>query len=608
VGAGLPGERGEEIGPDGMSHLVAGHCPPASQIGTVEISTPVLQSPLEGRVYLAQPQCGGPGNPCTPADATNGKLFGLYLEAEGSGVVVKLAGSVSADPGTGRLSARFSENPQFPFSEVTIHLKGGERAPLANPRGCGEALAQADLTPWSSPITPDAIAFSAFNVSWDGGSEGCPEKLPFAPALVAGPVNVAAGQYSPFTLTLSRGDRMQDLSRLQIKLPTGLLGMLSKVSLCGEPQAREGSCGEASQVGTTTVAVGSGPHPLWVQGRVYLTGPYGGAPFGLSTVVPAVAGPFNLGNVVVRARIDADPHTAQITVTTDPLPQMLDGVPLRIQTLNVAVNRAGGFTFNPTNCARKQTTATIEAAQGASASLSAPFVAGGCKSLPFAPKFTVSTQGASSKKSGASLDVKVTSAGLGQANIAKVLVSLPKQLPARLTTLQQACPEATFAANPATCPIGSNVGTATAVTPVLNEPVTGPAYLVSHGGAAFPDLILILQGQGVRLDLIGNTNIKKSITTSSFAAVPDAPISSFELKLPQGPHSALTSNLPAAARGNLCAAKLIMPTTITGQNYAVIKQSTRIAVIGCPKVRARKASARRRASANKAQARRSSRK
>jgi hypothetical protein len=584
--------EGEEIGPDGMTHLVPGHCPRASQIGTLEISTPVLASPLEGRVYVAQPKCGGAGQaPCGAADATNGNLFGIYLEAEGSGVVVKLAGSASVDPATGRLAVHFNENPQFPFSEVAIHLKGGERAPLANPRQCGEATAAADMTPWSSPMTPDAITSSAFAVSWDGGTEGCPATLPFAPTLVAGPENVAAGHFSPFTLTITRGDRQQDLSRVQVKLPMGLLGMLSKVPLCGEPLAQQGACGEASRIGTTQVAAGSGPHPLWVSGRVYLTGPYEGAPFGLSVVVPAVAGPFNLGNVVVRARIDADPHTAQITVTSDPLPQILDGVPLRIQKLNVTVDREG-FTFNPTNCAQKQTAATLEATQGASASLSAPFVAGGCKNLPFAPRFTVTTRGASSKKSGASLDVKVTSAGLGQANIAKVLVSLPKQLPARLTTLQQACPEATFAANPATCPIGSNVGTATAVTPVLNEPLTGPAYLVSHGGAAFPDLIVILQGQGVRLDLIGNTNIKKSITTSSFAAVPDAPISSFELKLPQGPHSALTSNLPAVARGNLCGAKLVMPTTLTGQNYAVIKQSTKIAVTGCPKVRARRAKAR----------------
>jgi hypothetical protein len=586
--------EGEEIGADDMTHLVPGHCPQASQIGTVEISTPVLASPLKGRVYVAQPKCSGPGQAlCGPADATNGNLFSIYLEAEGSGVVVKLAGSASVNSATGRLTVRFTENPQLPVSEVTVHLKGGERAPLANPRQCGEALAQADIAPWSSPMTPDAVVAGGFGVSWDGGTEGCPATLPFAPTMVAGPENVAAGRFSPFTLTLTRGDRQQDLARVQVKLPVGLLGMLSKVPLCGEPQAQQGTCGEASRIGTTQVAAGSGSHPLWVSGRVYLTGPYGGAPFGLSIVVPAVAGPFNLGNVVVRSRIDADPHTAQITVTSDPLPQILDGVPLRIQKLNVTVDREG-FTFNPTNCAHKQITATLEAEQGAAQNLTTPFVAGGCKNLPFHPTFTVSTQAQTSKKNGASLDVKVTSSP-GQANIGQAVVSLPKLLPSRLTTLQQACPEATFAANPASCPAGSNIGIVKAVTPVLNEPLIGPAYLVSHGGAAFPDLVVILQGQGVRLDLVGATSIKKGITTSSFTSIPDAPITSFELKLPEGPHSALTTNLPGKAKGSLCRTKLIMPTTLTGQNYAVLKQSTKIAVTGCPKARGRKATKSRRA-------------
>ncbi len=593
VGEGQEGERGEEIGEDGMSHLVPGHCPRASQIGTVEIKTPVLEQPVEGRVYVAQPGCGGTGpSECTAADATDGKLFGLYLEADdpGSGVVIKLAASASVDPSTGRLTARFLENPQFPVSEVAVQLKGGPRAPLANPRQCGEATTAADLTPWSAPITPDAIVASGFGVSWNGAGEQCPATLPFAPALVAGPVNLAAGRFTPLTVTITRGDRQQDLSRVQVHMPAGLLGMLSKVTLCGEPQAARGECGEASQIGTCHVAAGSGPHPLWVSGKVYLTGPYEGAPFGLSVVVPAVAGPFNLGDVVVRARIDVDPSTSALTVTSDPLPQFRDGVPLRIQTLNVAIEREG-FVFNPTSCAPKQIATTIEAAQGASASPTASFAAEGCQNLSFSPGFAASTQAKASKAKGASLTVKVTPAS-GQANFAKAVVSLPKQLPARLTTLQQACPEATFAANPASCPAGSDVGTARAVTPVLNEPLVGPAYLVSHGGAAFPDLVIILQAQGVRLDLVAGTSIAKRITTSSLESIPDAPVSSFELTLPEGRHSALTTDLPAKAKGNLCGQKLAMPTTLTGQNGAQFVQSTKIAVVGCPKAKAKKATSR----------------
>jgi hypothetical protein len=587
TGGGTPTEvgEGEAIGADGMTHLTPGHCPSSSQIGTVKIVTPVLREPIEGHLYVAQPPCGGQGQPgCTTADAADGRLFGLYLEAEGSGVVVKLAGSASADPATGRLTARFLENPQLPVSEVALSIEGGARAPLANPRQCGGASTTADLAPWSSPVTPDAIVSSPpFPVDWDGGGGACPATLPFAPALSGGSTSPFAGRFTPFTLTVTRGDRQQDLARLQVRMPQGLLGMLSRVALCGEPQAAQGTCGEASQVGTVSVEAGSGPQPLGVKGRVYLTGPYGGAPFGLSIVVPAVAGPFNLGDVVARARIDIDPSTSAITVTSDPLPQFRDGVPLRIQSVNVAIERPG-FTFNPTSCTAKQVGAAIESEQGAAVNVSTPFAVEGCRSLPFKPSFRVSTGAATSKALGASLDVKVTS-GAGQANIGAAVVSLPKQLPARLTTLQQACPEATFAQNPATCPGASDVGFVKVLTAVLNGPLTGPAYLVSHGGAAFPDLVVILQGQGIRLDLVGGTSIKKGITTSTFSSLPDAPLSSFELRLPRGRYSALTTSLPAKARGSLCGVKLTMPTTLTGQNGAQLKQSTRIAVSGCPKAK-----------------------
>lgn len=584
VGAGLPGERGEELGQEGMTQLVAGHCPQSSQIGDVQIVTPLLKNPIEGHLYIAQPKCGAPGQqPCSEADATNGNLFGLYLEAgsEELGSVVKLAGSVSVNPTTGRVTARFLENPQLPFSEVSLRIKGGPRAPLANPRQCGAASANADVSPWSSPVTPDAtVASPPFTVDWDGATGPCPATLPFAPSLSAGPVGVLAGHFSPFTSTISRGDRQQDLSRLQLTMPVGLLGMISKVPLCEEPAATQGACGEASGIGTVHLAAGSGAHPLWVSGKVYLTGPYDGAPFGLTIVVPAVAGPFNLGNVVVRSRIDIDASTSAVRITSDPLPGFRDGVPLRIQTLNVAVDREG-FLFNPTHCSGMQVAATVESAQGASASLASPVSLEGCSRLPFKPTFKVSTGAVASKALGASLDAKVTSSA-GQANIAGVAVKLPKQLPARLTTLQHACLAAVFAINPATCDPSSLVGVVQASTPVLPVKLTGPAYLVSHGGAAFPDLVVILQGEGVRLNLTGNTNISKGITSSTFASVPDAPIESFELKLPRGGHSALTSSV-----GSLCGQKLTMPTTITAQNGAQIKQSTKIAVTGCPKAKKR---------------------
>ncbi len=311
-------------------------------------------------------------------------------------------------------------------------------------------------------------------------------------------------------------------------------------------------------------------------------------------MVPAVAGPFNLGNIVVRAAVSVDPHTAQITVTSDPLPSMVDGIPLQVKTVNVAIDRSS-FMFNPTNCEPLSVGGMLSSTQGATANVSSHFQAANCAALPYKPVFNVSTQAKTSKHEGASLTVKGTFP-TGNANTRSVAVVLPKQLPARLTTIQQACPEATFAANPASCPAGSNIGIATATTPILATPVNGPAYLVSHGGAAFPDVVAILQGEGVTVDLVGSVNIKKGITSSDFATVPDAPIGSFQLTLPEGPHSGLAAVLPASAKSSLCGTSLTMPFTITGQNGAVLKQNEKIAVTGCPapkkKPKAKKARAR----------------
>jgi hypothetical protein len=321
---------------------------------------------------------------------------------------------------------------------------------------------------------------------------------------------------------------------------------------------------------------------------VYLTTGYKGAPFGLSVVVPAVAGPFNLGTVVVRAAINVDPHTAQAVITSDPLPRILDGIPLQIRSVNVTVDRSG-FMFNPTNCTPLSVNASVSSTEGATAGAASRFQAANCANLSFKPKFSASTAARSSKASGASFDVKVAlkggPQGAAEANIKGVKVDLPKQLPSRLSTLNKACLSAVFAVNPASCPKESDVGTATAVTPVLAHPLSGPAYLVSYGGAKFPDLVIVLQGEGVVLQLDGHTDIKKGITSSNFDTVPDAPISSFELKLPTGKFSVLTSYLPAKAKFSFCGQALSMPTMITAQNGAIVKQTTKIGVTGCPKAK-----------------------
>jgi len=297
-------------------------------------------------------------------------------------------------------------------------------------------------------------------------------------------------------------------------------------------------------------------------------------------VVPTKAGPFDLGTVVVRARVEVDPTTAQLTVTTDPLPQVVNGVPVNLRLVNVTINRPN-FVYNPTSCEHSDVTGNITGVRGTTVSLSNAFQVTNCAALKFAPKFTVTTKGRTSRAIGASLDAKLTypKATLGKlVNIAKVKVSLPRQLPSRLTTLQKACPAETFQANPATCPAASSIGTATATTPVLPVPLNGPVYFVSHGGQAFPDLVVVLQGYGVTIDLTGSTFIsKKGITSTTFNTVPDVPVGSFELKLPQGPNSAL------AANGGLCKNKLTMPTTFTAQNGQTLHQATPITPTGCLK-------------------------
>jgi hypothetical protein len=306
---------------------------------------------------------------------------------------------------------------------------------------------------------------------------------------------------------------------------------------------------------------------------VYLTGPYNGAPFGLSIPVEAAAGPFDLGRVVTRAAISVDTYTGRV-IATSSLPTIVKGIPMRLRNVSVVVNRPH-FLMNPTYCGPLTTDSSLTSTFNATQSLSSPFQASGCNALAFKPSFAAASSARANKAGGAALQVSVTQPP-HQANIRSVLTQLPLQLPSRLTTLQKACLEATFAANPFSCPDGSNVGSATAVTPTLATPLKGPAYLVSHGGAAFPDLEIVLEGSGVRVILVGNTDIKHGITTSNFAAIPDVPVTSFSLNLPMGPHSVLGVN------GSLCARPLVMPTTITAQNGVQIKQNTRIAVAGCP--------------------------
>ncbi len=562
-------------------------CPNGSQIGRLEVVSPLLPEPLTGQIYLSSER--------------SANVFHIYLVIEGQGVLVKLEGSVEANEETGQLVSKFAKTPQLPFSELKLSFYGGSESALATPEQCGEYSLTNTLEPWSHQPAPGE-AYGTPNVTLTASpfaiTSGCGNG--FQPGFAAGSANPVAGAYTPLKVSFARQDGEQELSALQVELPLGLIGKIASVAECSEAelmaaehssgaaQKADPSCPANSEVGTVEAGAGPGSTPFFLPGKAYLTGPYKGAPYGLAVVVPVLAGPFDLGTVVVRSAIAINEHTSQVTVTSDPFPRMLDGIPLRIRRVNVSIDRPQ-FGLNPTSCEPMQFAGTLTSVNGAQHAVSSRFQVGECAKLSFKPGFSVFTHAGHTRRNGAYLRVKVTS-GKGQANIGGVRVELPKILPSRLETLKKACSAKQFAENPAGCPAASRVGTAIAHTPILSTPLTGPAIFVSHGGAAFPDLDIVLQGSGVTVALEGNTNIIKGITISNFKSVPDVPVNSFELTLPQSEDSAL------AATGNLCfktikkhgkkikqRVKLVMPTTIAGHNGAVLHQSTVIQVQGCSK-------------------------
>jgi hypothetical protein len=578
------------------------HCPNASKVGTVEAETPILFHPLRGDIYILSSE---------PPHLL------LLFALAGEGVSAKVIGRVDMNEQTGQLVGHFGEPvtpqeeaedpelkelkghmiiPQAPISSFLASFGGGPQAALATPTTCGTYFGDAEVTPWATPFIGNF--FTAGVAAIEHGADGAPcpsTPLPYTPEMIAGSTTDQAGGFTDFSLLLRVPDDQQRTSGLQFKVPEGLAGMIAKIPLCHEQQANEGTCPAASQIGHTTVQSGPGPYPLVVPqpgqppAPIYLTEGYKGAPFGLSVVVPIHVGPFTLKTQVVRAKVEINPITTEITITTDSLPQYVAGIPTDLRTINTVVDHPE-FMFNPTGCEPKEFAGTAFGSEGAQVPIASHFQMGSCRSLLFNPNFKVFTSGKSSRQNGVSFGARVVYpvGNLGhdqassQSNIHYVKVELPRDLPSRLSTLQKACTVAQFNANPAGCPAASVVGHARAVTPVLPVPLEGPAYFVSNGGEAWPNLIVVLQGYGITVHLVADTLISKAgITSSTFKQVPDVPIQSFELNLPAGPYSALTG------LGNLCkeAKKLVMPTEFIGQNGAELREKTKIEVQGCPKAR-----------------------
>ncbi len=494
-------------------------CPAASDVGAFAVNAPgIPDGSLTGGVYVAAPVAGkGP---------ESGEEFRIYLVGDAAqyNVGIHLEGRVSANVGTGRLTATFPDAPQVPFEDLSLHFRGGPRAPLANPLACGAVAPTAAITPFGGEPAKAAAA-NEFTVDADGAGGACASPLPFSLTQSLAPVSPAqAGAYDPASFNLTRAGGQQYLSSISTTLPAGLVGAIPSVPLCGEPAASAGTCPATSQIGTVKVAAGAGGEPYSFAGRAYLTGPYNGAPYGLSIVVPAVAGPYDLGEVKTRASLSVGVYSGRVTVDAT-LPSVFEGVPLRLQNVNFAVNRPN-FLFNPTSCSPLATETVLGSTTGAGQSLSSPFQVGNCGALAFTPSVSASSGAKTSKLGGASLEVKV-SQGAHQANIRELQVQLPKQLVARFSTIQKSCPAATFEAGPPPggCTENSMVGHATVTTPVLPGQLSGKAYFVSHAAESFPDLEFVLHDGGVTIVLVGHTHIaKSSITTSTFESLPDVPI------------------------------------------------------------------------------------
>ena len=570
-------------------------CPSESKIGTVEVETPLLEQTLKGELFLATPYA----NP-------SGSLLGLYVVIKNpeTGILLKLVGEVVPNETTGQLVSVFDNLPQLPFSHFRLHFREGQRSPLVTPPACGTYTTQAELTPWATPgdVLHDA---ATFQVTSGVGGGACPSGgvPPFKPGLIAGTLNNSAGSYSPLDLRITRNDGEQEITGFSSSLPAGVTANLSGVPFCGEAEIAHArgatgaqeevapSCPLASQIGHTLVGVGVGSVLAYTPGRLYMAGPFEGAPFSVVAITSAKVGPFDLGTVVVHLPLQINPVTAAVSIpagAADQIPHIIKGIVVHVRDIRVYVDRPD-FMLNPTNCSPLTFGASVigsganfvSSADDVASSVDGPFQAANCANLQFKPSFKASTSGRTSRKAGASLTVKLAypKAAQGtQANIKSVKVDLPKQLPSRLTTLQKACTSTQFQTDPAGCPAASIVGHASAITPILPVPIAGPAYFVSYGGAKFPELVIVLQGYGITIDLHGETFISKAgITSSTFHTVPDQPVTSFELTLPQGKYSAL------AANGNLCTSKLVMPTLFDAQNGTVVKQSTPITVTGCPK-------------------------
>jgi len=546
-------------------------CPNDSKIGELTIESPLIEGQIEGSMFFA-----------TPRSNRFGTLITLYMVAKepDRGILVKVAGRVDSDPATGRLVTTFDDLPQLPYSHFNVHFREGQRSPLATPSACGAYATEVDTSPW---LDPSLVLHqsSPFTLTAGVGGGPCPAALaPFVPRASGGTANANASSYSPFSLHLTRADGEQEITSYSATLPRGLLGKIAGVPFCPEAQiaaakrqsgaesAVAPACPAASLIGHTYTGYGVGQTLAYAPGTLYLAGPYHGQPLSVVAIDSAKVGPFDLGTVVIRSAIRVDRQTAQVAIDSagsDPIPHILEGFPLRLRDIRIDIDRPR-FMVNPTNCDPFALTSTLtgsgarfgDPADDSSATSSTPFQVSNCSALDFTPRLAISLKGGHRRGDYPALEAVVTPRE-GDANIGKATVTLPPKLFIAQDHFGTVCTQRQFAAH--SCPQESVYGTATAITPLLETPLSGPVYLRSSSNP-LPDLVAALSGRGIEIDVLGRIDSYKGGLRARYDVLPDAPLSKFTMALRGGDHSLIENAT------NTCAVPQVATAKFSGQDNA----------------------------------------
>lgn len=582
-------------------------CPNASKIGSIEVETPLLENKsVNGSLYIA-----------TPYENPFGSLLALYMviRNEELGILIRQPLEVEPDPVTGQLTTVADNLPQLPFSHFRLHFREGTRSPLSTPAACGSHEVKAQLFPWAGG--PPVTSKSAFQIITGPNGGPCPSGglPPFRPALLAGTVNNLAGSYSPFNLRLSRTDADQEFTHFSIKLPPGVTGKLAGIPFCpdaaieaaktrtgphgGQEELDNPSCPAASEIGRTLVGSGVGPSPAYAPGKIYLAGPYNGSALSIAAITAARVGPFDLGTVVVREALRVNPETAEVFIDptgSDPIPHIIRGIPVHLQDVRAYVDRPD-FVLNPTDCTATSTTSTLLGAGldfGSTSddnpvTVSTRFQAADCGSLGFKPALSLALKGGTKRSQLPALKA-VLRPRPGDANIGRAVVTLPGSQFLEQAHLGTSCTRVQFNAGAVPgegCPANSIYGRAEAITPLLDEPVSGPVYLRSNGGEReLPDLVAALHSGKIHVNLVGfidSAPIKgteRSRIRNTFATPPDVPVTKFTLEMAGGKKGLLVNS------SNICKGVHRAKAQFVGQNGRKYRFSPKVKA-DCKKKRKR---------------------